>query len=77
MADTSCFIPDMNGSIPACAGEPSLSTGMAAPCRLARVYPRVCGGALGSDRFPRTSDCGSIPACAGEPDPVEAAHDQT
>ena len=29
------------GSIPACAGEPCASS---APVRIARVYPRVCGG---------------------------------
>ena len=31
------------GSIPACAGEPGLSTGTA-PVRW--VYPRVCGGTV-------------------------------
>ena len=35
------------GSIPACAGEP-LRCG--SRCRLARVYPRVCGGTI--DRIP-------------------------
>ena len=33
------------GSIPACAGEPARNP--PAPVRL-RVYPRVCGGTLGS-----------------------------
>ena len=71
------------GSIPACAGEPALtSTRASAP----RVYPRVCGGTLSgvsltlsviglSPRVrgnPRriwrlTTFAGSIPACAGEP----------
>ncbi len=71
------------GSIPACAGEPSRKrTGIS----WHRVYPRVCGGALtqtdrhflapglsprvrGSHRHNtrRVALSGSIPACAGEP----------
>ena len=73
------------GSIPACAGEPSL---VVLTIRFARVYPRVCGGtervgdAPDSDMglSPRVRgnrgplsvllfDVGSIPACAGEPRP--------
>ena len=75
--------PGVEGSIPACAGEPRQGSGRRADDR---VYPRVCGGAilptaagqtvtglsprvrgsliddhLGGDRR------GSIPACAGEP----------
>ena len=71
------------GSIPACAGEPSIELS-----RHARegVHPRVCGGAFrsgkakpsatgpsprvrGSLRGLRRDGCptGSIPACAGEP----------
>ncbi len=73
----------LDGSIPACAGEPAnrkprRSTG--------RVYPRVCGGTARSCTYiyrspglsprvrgnrtnPRNagSELGSIPACAGEP----------
>ena len=71
------------GSIPACAGEPSLRT-VIAPA--SRVYPRVCGGTfIGRQRSrmskglsPRVRGnrtrrwaiigiAGSIPACAGEP----------
>ena len=71
------------GSIPACAGEPSI---LAPLPRGAGVYPRVCGGtSLGMFYFqireglsprvrgnrqparPRTISVGSIPACAGEP----------
>ena len=73
------------GSIPACAGEPSLR------CRrqpFHRVYPRVCGGTAPvspslsvrnglSPRVRGNRSSGdalraaerSIPACAGEPDP--------
>ena len=59
----------IDGSIPACAGEPV--------CRYwansaSRVYPRVCGGApylANHGAFQR----GSIPACAGEPLPQIAA----
>ena len=71
------------GSIPACAGEPALSS----PVRPVRgVYPRVCGGTQGVPddatsvwglsprvRGNRGRLCvahgvyGSIPACAGEP----------
>ena len=71
------------GSIPACAGEPSLSRMPRSP---ATVYPRVCGGtayylrdvATGNGLSPRVRGnheaircrkrCSrSIPACAGEP----------
>ena len=71
------------GSIPACAGEPSLK---ATPAIQRRVYPRVCGGtstsirnasnALGLSPRVRGNRVGlpavrvpprSIPACAGEP----------
>ena len=71
-------------SIPACAGEPTLSLGSHTATT---VYPRVCGGTSISRRYksspyglsPRVrgnpSDFreskrqrGSIPACAGEPD---------
>ena len=75
--------PGLEGSIPACAGEPT--SGRDRP-RLDAVYPRVCGGAEGrqssrvvpnglsprvrGSRPPATlspSRRGSIPACAGEP----------
>ena len=71
------------GSIPACAGEPSLEPVW---YRMRWVYPRVCGGTimlmesgtLSSGLSPRVrgnlalgvrpqDSCGSIPACAGEP----------
>ena len=71
------------GSIPACAGEPPVSTGLVAT---SLVYPRVCGGTASSSSSvspacglsPRvrgnqakfeemTLMAGSIPACAGEP----------
>ena len=35
-----------NRSIPACAGEPALSSPLGNPCR---VYPRVCGGTPSGD----------------------------
>ena len=73
----------LNGSIPACAGEPSPPHASASQ---SAVYPRVCGGTryLGTPSgivdglSPRvrgnpgrrrdcTHDAGSIPACAGEP----------
>ena len=74
---------ECNGSIPACAGEPTASAdGFAAPW----VYPRVCGGTgplpcrilpmLGLSPRVRgnrnavsltQTDLRSIPACAGEP----------
>ena len=76
-------VPELRGSIPACAGEPSSSYPSAAGTR---VYPRVCGGASaaietladasglsprvrGSPHLTLGSDRldGSIPACAGEP----------
>ena len=72
-----------DGSIPACAGEPSAMT---SPSRPPGVYPRVCGGTgrtlrnavPGKGLSPRVrgnpgNDGGavihrrSIPACAGEP----------
>ena len=74
------------GSIPACAGEPSVPAGCG---WMAEVYPRVCGGTASS---PSSSSCKpglsprvrgnpkvtafvtagrrSIPACAGEPGPL-------
>ena len=71
------------GSIPACAGEPGVST---APPQTGGVYPRVCGGTRtgtagrrsGIGLSPRVRGnrshnagyvihFGSIPACAGEP----------
>ena len=71
------------GSIPACAGEPTLFW---LSCRMERVYPRVCGGTsrMASRGTPRPGLSprvrgnhvsrdelrrlrGSIPACAGEP----------
>ena len=73
----------IEGSIPACAGEPT--TG-AATASTAEVYPRVCGGTdhgrgdgqHGRGLSPRVrgnrrpsqrhrAEGGSIPACAGEP----------
>ena len=73
------------GSIPACAGEPS---GRGWPVPGHRVYPRVCGGTqrdrhtttpigglsprVRGNRFDATPgqlSSGSIPACAGEPSP--------
>ena len=73
----------LEGSIPACAGEPAISP---PTCGLTSVYPRVCGGTP-SSTAPRRSPTGlsprvrgnplparrgcvterSIPACAGEP----------
>ena len=77
-----------SGSIPACAGEPSIRRGS---CARPRVYPRVCGGTTppriwsSSTRglSPRVRGnliigaalgacAGSIPACAGEPCPAAA-----
>ena len=71
------------GSIPACAGEPSTTITEASSYR---VYPRVCGGTIASAKLGRRctglsprvrgnlatpeefySSIGSIPACAGEP----------
>ena len=73
----------MEGSIPACAGEPSLNFDARS---LMWVYPRVCGGTeakikakgFRSGLSPRVRGnplpvghertfTGSIPACAGEP----------
>ena len=75
--------PDLSGSIPACAGEPSPSR-PSSPFQT--VYPRVCGGTIpaamiiesidglsprvrGNQRLPRPQLLSdrSIPACAGEP----------
>ena len=77
-------VPGMlEGSIPACAGEPSISAGRISSMR---VYPRVCGGTPNLSRL-RPALAGlsprvrgnpsawisflrsrrSIPACAGEP----------
>ena len=80
----------IDGSIPACAGEP-----MAAPFRTCakEVYPRVCGGTgkhqygrlyaqglsprVRGNRFQNAAipnNSGSIPACAGEPRPPLRGH---
>ncbi len=76
-------VREARGSIPACTGEPVLTT----PTGTAsQVYPRVYGGTLGGDQcHPRVTglsprvrgnqglvrdaddDVGSIPACTGEP----------
>ena len=72
-----------SGSIPACAGEPSLFAGQGLQNK---VYPRVCGGTrvridngfthrglsprVRGNHPPGSAAgrrCGSIPACAGEP----------
>ena len=85
-----CAHSAIDGSIPACAGEPS---GKCAFTRMLRVYPRVCGGTarsitrqlLPDGLSPRVrgnlpviafyaSQGGSIPACAGEPTALEV-HD--
>ena len=76
------------GSIPACAGEPSVAEYR--PAALA-VYPRVCGGTTGraspmtrriglsprvrgnrKDNLLCVGVSGSIPACAGEPHNISA-----
>ena len=62
-----CWPPACQGSIPACAGEPSRVYPRVAgephvrpiAAGLSRSDPRVCGGAESGE--------GSIPACAGEP----------
>ena len=78
-------VGDDLGSIPACAGEPTIPTDR---FLLPKVYPRVCGGTKGQlvmdisgkGLSPRVRGnrpaspiprrrCGSIPACAGEPRP--------
>ena len=75
--------PDLEGSIPACAGEPVPGNPV---CGRPEVYPRVCGGTAADTDPPRKSlglsprvrgnrdpvvhvleVGGSIPACAGEP----------
>ncbi len=77
-------------SIPACAGEPPLST---STTQRPTVYPRVCGGTWqermcwlrgaglsprvrGNPRYPvpPATRSGSIPACAGEPRERGTAH---
>ena len=74
---------DHKGSIPARAGEPSVSSGHRPK---GRVYPRACGGTTGDDHPPVPTEGlsprvrgnrrngeglvgipGSIPARAGEP----------
>ena len=55
-----------NGSIPACAGEPTRSPALCSSASWT-VYPRVCGGTSGTPGNARRSMAGSIPACAGEP----------
>ena len=81
--DRGVAIVRRNGSIPACAGEP---TCFCTQARIGGVYPRVCGGAefiashicVARGLSPRVrgshgggahraDDQGSIPACAGEP----------
>ena len=73
----------VQGSIPACAGEPIPATG---PEQYRQVYPRVCGGTASwsptpaypaglsprvrgnrGNKSPGRRRTGSIPACAGEP----------
>ena len=75
--------PSVEGSIPACAGEPRRPWTMP---RWRRVYPRVCGGTSVMAAVARSTEglsprvrgnlssfliasivIGSIPACAGEP----------
>ena len=77
------LMPLVNGSIPACAGEPP---GRRRDGHTAGVYPRVCGGTRPGIRIPsphrglsprvrgnrggvaeHDAGLGSIPACAGEP----------
>ena len=77
------FADGTEGSIPACAGEPSRGRGLH---RAGQVYPRVCGGTMAAARLftlatglsPRVrgnhgsgpavhTGNRSIPACAGEP----------
>ena len=53
----------VDGSIPACAGEPSRRW---SSCLKRKVYPRVCGGTPQCG-FSSRQPAGSIPACAGEP----------
>ena len=81
------------GSIPACAGEPTLPNRTA---RAVRVYPRVCGGTRrpappavplrglsprvrGNPTSVGVGNCtaGSIPACAGEPAPARTSASKT
>ena len=87
--DNMVYLIIVQGSIPACAGEPSPARTMAAS---STVYPRVCGGttsptpstvlAIGlSPRVRgthsrienRTFPGRSIPACAGEPPSLQAS----
>ena len=77
------LVASFPGSIPACAGEPTIQLLVV---RWTRVYPRVCGGTLRGlggkhchqGLSPRVRGnlraalqnhiaAGSIPACAGEP----------
>ena len=79
------YAPSVGGSIPACAGEPTIDPAAGGS---PAVYPRVCGGTHRSTRFlphrhglsPRVrgnphvragkrQTRRSIPACAGEPCP--------
>ena len=60
------------GSIPACAGEP---VGVSASPLATRVYPRVCGGTLGSTRYgtvlqglsPRVRGNPTVATCSQSP----------
>ena len=80
---------DLNGTIPACAGEPTSSVWRSPGLR---DYPRVRGGTTGESACAspenglsprargnphpsnaRSTVAGTIPACAGEPLPLEAA----
>ena len=82
--------PARDGSIPACAGKPSMP---ASKARVIRVHPRVCGEAdweaaltlVENGPSPRVRGSlavravaaprpGSIPACAGKPSPGERRH---
>ena len=82
--------PFQAGSIPACAGEPSLGSD---GCTGVKVYPRVCGGTAdlasqilppqglsprvrGNPHLPRPAQrrARSIPACAGEPATSGSTH---
>ena len=56
-------------SIPACAGEPAASGDSE---QLMRVYPRVCGGTLGS-RWGRDIPAGLSPRVRGNPDQARLA----
>ena len=81
----------LEGTIPACAGEPSARKRSRRSCR---DHPRVCGGAAFHNRASRPCQGpsprvrgshhandhphrrdGTIPACAGEPGPVYRGED--